>query len=88
MAGVKRCRYCHKAPALPGRDYCSSACRDGGDRWDLRACDNCLEPVRTVRADASYCSNACRQKAYRARRDWASDQELKLAQVRRMGWPV
>lgn len=33
-----------------------------------RPCDTCGTPITTGRADATYCSPACRQKAYRARR--------------------
>jgi hypothetical protein len=84
---ARRCIVCRKAPAIPGRDYCSWACRDGGDRWDLRQCAACLKPVRTARRDAEYCSNACRQKAYRAQRDWLEDQEAKAEQLRAMLTP-
>ena len=31
-----------------------------------RDCDQCGDPFTPIRADARYCSPACRQKAYRA----------------------
>jgi hypothetical protein len=76
---AKRCLICRKDPAIPGRYYCSWSCRQLDGK---RICPSCLEPVRTVRRDAEYCSNACRQRAYRARRDWELDNEAKLARLR------
>jgi hypothetical protein len=33
-----------------------------------RTCDGCNKPMPEGRADRNYCSSACRQKAYRARK--------------------
>jgi hypothetical protein len=37
-------------------------------RQDLR-CEVCGEPFEAARSDAKYCSNACRQRAYRERKE-------------------
>jgi hypothetical protein len=60
------------------RRFCSRICEDGyyaeqrrARRAEARAgrrCDVCAELLDAGRADARYCSSACRQKAYRRRR--------------------
>lgn len=56
-------------------DWCSNACRRNNSarvrreraRTDL-TCQQCHESFDADRSDAKYCSNACRQKAYRQRK--------------------
>ena len=81
---AKRCLNCHKVRALPGHDYCSGACRDGLAGWELAQCESCGRPIRRVRKDdVRFCSNACRQRAYRQRRGWNEDQLAKIAALSR-----
>jgi hypothetical protein len=56
--------------------YCSAGCRlelsdrrkrQGHVSVPPRACTECGEPFTPKRRDARYCSNACRQRAYRER---------------------
>jgi len=58
------------------RVFCSELCRRQVFRAEQKAkrepvadkrCDSCKAPFRPARADSRYCSNACRQKAYRDR---------------------
>ncbi len=59
------------------REFCSETCRAEftadqrrGARSEARAgrrCEQCNEILDADRCDARYCSNACRQRAYRAR---------------------
>jgi hypothetical protein len=83
IATCKVCAEPHtrKRPVLYGRNrwagYCYPCARDAENerhrelrrraRTDLR-CDPCGEPFTPPRADGRYCSAACRQKAYRARK--------------------
>jgi hypothetical protein len=54
----ERCRQSHaKAKRSVARAEQRAGCR----------CDQCEEVLSADRADARYCSNACRQRAYRAR---------------------
>jgi hypothetical protein len=57
--------------------FCSRRCRERADaekkrleheRTHTRACEVCEETFIASRADARYCSNACRQDAYRKRK--------------------
>lgn len=58
------------------RRYCSDACvasarnerRDRTHDRVPRPCDTCGDTFTPPRSDGRYCSAACRQKAYRARR--------------------
>jgi hypothetical protein len=57
--------------------YCSGVCREQAryaaaraKRADLRGtriCDNCDETFEPRRSDAKFCSDACKQRAYRKR---------------------
>jgi hypothetical protein len=58
--------------------YCSRRCRNAVDKVAAcerrqaeqdgpRRCDGCHATLDGRRADAAYCSNACRQRAYRQR---------------------
>lgn len=50
---------------------CSPRCRRRvyrGNVWGRSTCDGCGEAFDASRADARYCSSACRQRAYRQRR--------------------
>jgi hypothetical protein len=57
---------------------CSRRCTDRVQlasrrvRHDERECEQCGETFTATRRDARYCSGACRQRAYRARRSSAS----------------
>jgi hypothetical protein len=58
--GVSRCRSCS--------DRCAQRARRRQRRAELRAvCAVCNETFSPRRADARFCSDACRQKAYRQR---------------------
>ncbi len=56
-----------------GYDYsrwvCSPCCRERqrrkDRRWKQRTCEVCKKPFTAARIDARFCSNACRQWAYR-----------------------
>ena len=76
-----QCEYCHKViyTQTRNRKYCSfQTC--GHKMLNLRkslkkraergtyTCACCGEPFLPIRADARYCSNACRQKGYRQRK--------------------
>ena len=77
---VVGCAGCHR-PMVTGRDsvrrhpVCSIEClyrfrKDERARWAVkpkRLCETCGTAYRPKRADARYCSPACRQKAYRRR---------------------
>jgi hypothetical protein len=51
--------------------YCSQACewrhRRARNRVKQLTCAVCVQPFLTTRRDTRYCSNACRQEAYRER---------------------
>jgi predicted nucleic acid-binding Zn ribbon protein len=42
------------------------------DRSARHTCASCGRPFVGIRADARYCSNACKQRAYRQRREAAN----------------
>jgi endogenous inhibitor of DNA gyrase (YacG/DUF329 family) len=56
------------------RVTCSHSCsvsltrKRNGNKGVDRPCPECGDPIDTGRADSRYCSNACRQRAYRKRR--------------------
>jgi hypothetical protein len=52
-----------------GADVFMPLCADCS-QW---MCEWCGEPFAATRADARYCSAACKQKAYRARRASATE---------------
>jgi predicted nucleic acid-binding Zn ribbon protein len=47
-----------------------------------RACEVCGDPLTCRRADSRFCSNACRQEAYRRRLNRQHVQELQAAAER------
>lgn len=77
------CDYCNKQMNTNDRrhKFCSNRCRlehfrKKSREWMkqsrnhqpvLRTCQNCSLPFTARRSDAAYCSNACRQRAHRAR---------------------
>jgi hypothetical protein len=66
-----RCEWCERP--LLGDYYCSTECEH--EAWKARRrvehqprqCDRCGETFTPTRADARYCTGACRQAAYRER---------------------
>lgn len=62
------------ADPLLKRVTCSHSCSTSltrsrnGNKGTDRPCPECGDPIVTGRADSRYCSNACRQRAYRKRR--------------------
>ena len=67
------------ARRIPKHVVCSKECRQAvyyavvraRRRRPKRDCSTCAEPFQPKRTDALYCSSACRQRAYRLRRDRA-----------------
>jgi len=71
------CRRCRRPfYGAYARLHCSERCaeltraarRDRTRDRDARRCETCAEHFTPPRSDGRYCSPACRQKAYRARR--------------------
>lgn len=54
--------------------YAHASARRGAARWPAvtAICSVCRRDVSWLRTDARYCSGACRQRAYRARKAVAS----------------
>jgi hypothetical protein len=58
----------------PDHTACGSPCREEARKvrrraqHDEQACATCGKPFTPTRADAAYCSSACRQRAYRERK--------------------
>jgi hypothetical protein len=50
----------------------------------LQRCAACWNVLRTVRFDAQFCSNACRQRDYRARRALEAEQQAKAQHLERL----
>lgn len=77
---VRDWHYSGEAEASAPRTFCSDDCRRAVFRLEARAkrlaergdqehpCETCHQLFTPRRADARYCSSACRQRAYRARR--------------------
>jgi hypothetical protein len=74
----RSCRHCGRRRYYwngSPRSYCTEACETAArrarrrhPRWQKRlTCFGCERLFTTTRFDARYCSNACRQRAYRAR---------------------
>jgi hypothetical protein len=68
----RRCAECNEEDLNFARGLCS-ACyqrairREKRERRSMAICARCGKSFKRARADAHYCSNACRQAAYRQR---------------------
>ena len=66
-----QCEYCRKVlyTQTRNRKYCNfQTCGHKRAERGTYTCACCEEPFLPIRADARYCSNACRQKDYRQRK--------------------
>ena len=74
--GVRHCAYCGDPLPHRRRKYCSDPCQQAGWKAEQRhkralarrrRCAGCNTPFTPTRADGLYCTDACRQRAYRLR---------------------
>ena len=71
---LKQCAYCGRFIPKYGRKYCSWRCeydaymmrrKQRHEQRLMKVCEICGQHFKAKRVDAKYCSDACKQKAYR-----------------------
>jgi hypothetical protein len=96
-----KCRQCNTlcAETHPAQIYCNKRCRTLAaverrrdkrkqvrlQRAEEQKCEHCGNPVGSHRRGAKFCSNLCRQAAYRARKESLSAAAQSLVDGKELG---